>query len=80
MFTATIYRSYITALKLEVILDFISAVIIRHFAFLDVRSQIGRQTLPLDGERTDKELRGGTANIHSNHAHVLKSSLVSIIY
>ncbi|TNN59882.1 hypothetical protein EYF80_029931 [Liparis tanakae] len=50
-------------LFLEVILDFISAVIIRHFAFLDVRSQIGRQTLPLDGGRTDKELRGGTANI-----------------
>lgn len=52
------YLSYITALELEVVLDFISAVIIGHLPFLSVRREIGRQTLPLDRERTDKETGG----------------------
>lgn len=44
-------NSYIAALQLEVILNFICAVIIRHLPFLSVCRQIRRQTLPLQGNK-----------------------------
>lgn len=48
------YNPYVAALQLEVILNFICAVVVRHLPFLSVSRQIRRQTLPLqrdEGQR-----------------------------
>lgn len=66
-------RSYIAAPELEVILNFISAVIIRHLPLLSVGRQIGGQTFPLDGERTDKDGRRAM-NVCLAHVYVLNKA------
>lgn len=59
MFPRTrVHVSYIAALELELVLNFVSAVIIRHLALLGVDRQIGRQPFPLDGEKADGEVGG----------------------
>lgn len=59
--------SYITALQLEVVFNFISAVIIRHLPFLCVRGQIGRQALPLDKEEAEEDTNPRLECPHSLH-------------
>lgn len=50
--------SYISALEFKVILDFIGAVIVRHFPLFHVCRQIGRQPLPLVRQQTDTMNKG----------------------
>lgn len=59
--------SYVTALQLEVIFNFISAVIIRNLPFLCVRGQIGRQALPLDKEEAEEDTNPRLECPHSLH-------------
>lgn len=57
-FSLLLLFSYITALQLEVILDFISTVIVRHFPFLCVGGQIGRKSFSLEGKKHQMEREG----------------------
>lgn len=53
-------QTYITALKLKVVFNFICAVIVGHLALLYVRWQVGRQAFSLDrdGEQERRRERG----------------------
>lgn len=51
----SMYNPYVAALQLEVVLNFICAVVVRHLPFLSVSRQICRQTLPLQRDEWQKK-------------------------